>query len=72
MEPNPLSIEVRMQRDDMGTDGEHNIPINQASENVMPSLSVGDLTSSLNVHTEPENNSDTSRGSHVRTQKINL
>ena len=72
MEPNPLSIEVRMQRDDMGTDGENNVPINQASENVMPSLSVGDLTPSLNVHTESENNSDTSRGSHVRTQEIDL
>ena len=26
MVPNPLSIEVRMQRDDMGTEGENNIP----------------------------------------------
>ena len=71
-EPNPLSIEVRMQRDDMGTDGGNNVPINQASENVMPSLSVGDLTPSPNVPTESENNSDTPRGSHVRTQEINL
>ena len=38
----------------------------------MPSLSVGDLTPSLNVHTESENNSDTSRGSHVKTQEIGL
>ena len=72
MEPNPLSIEVRMQRDDMGTDGGNNIPINQASENVMPSLSVGDLTPSPNVPTESENNSDAPRGSHLRTQEINL
>ena len=72
MEPNPLSIEVRTQRDDMGTDGENNIPINQASGNVMPSLSVGDLTPSPNVNTESENNYDTSRGSHVRTQEIGL
>ena len=72
MEPNPLSIEVRMQRDDMRTDGENNIPINQASGNVMPSLSVGDLTPSPNVNTEAENNSDTSRGSHVRNQEIGL
>ena len=72
MEPNPLSIEVRMQRDDMGAEGENNVPINQAFGNVMPSLSVGDLTPSLNVHTESENNSDTSRGSHVRTQEIGL
>ena len=72
MEPNPLSKEVRMQRDDIGTEGENNIPINQASENVMPSHSVGDLTPSPNVHMESENNSDTSRGSHVRTQNIGL
>ena len=72
MEPNPLNIEVRMQRDDMGTDGENNIPINQASGNVMPSLSVGDLTPSLNVNTKSENNSDTSRGPQVRTQEIGL
>ena len=72
MEPNPFSIEVRMQRDYMGTNGENNIPINQASGNVMPSLSVGDLTPSLNVNTESENNYDTSRGFHVRTQEIGL
>ena len=72
MEPNPLSIKVRMQRDDMGTEGENNVPINQASGNVMPSLSIGDLTPSPNVHRESENNSDTSRGSHVRTQEIGL
>ena len=72
MEPNPLNIEVRMQRDDMRTDRENNIPINQASGYVMPSLSVGDLTPSPNVNTEPENNSDTSRSSHVRTQGMHL
>ena len=72
MEPNLLSIEVRMQRDDMGTDRENNIPINLVSDNGMPSLSVGDLTPSPNVSTELENNSDIPRGSHVRTQDINL
>ena len=72
VEPNLLNIEVRMQRDDMGTDRENNIPINQASGHVMPSLSVGDLTPSLNVNTEPENNLDSSRSSHVRTQGIDL
>ena len=71
-EPNPLSIEVRVQRDDMGTVGGNNVPINQASENVIPSLSVGDLTPSPNVPVESENNSDIPRGSHVRTQEINL
>ena len=29
MEPNPLSIEVRMQRDDMGTDRENTYPLIQ-------------------------------------------
>ena len=56
----------------MGTDGENNIPINQVSDNGMPPLSVGDLTPSPNVSTESENNSDIQRGSHVRTQDINL
>ena len=72
MEPNPLNIEVRMQRDDMGTDRENNVPIIQASGNVIPPIGVGELTPSLNVHPESENNSDTSRGSHVRTQEIDL
>ena len=69
MEPNPLNIEVRMQRDDMGTD---RVPIIQASGNVIPPIGVGELAHSPNVHTESENNSDTSRGPHVRTQEIDL
>ena len=72
VEPNPLNIEVRMQRDDMGTDRENNVSIIQASGNVIPPIGVGEFTPSLNVHPEPENNSDTSRGSHVRTQGIDL
>ena len=70
MEPNPLNIEVRTQRDD--TDGENNVPIIQASGNVTPPIGVGDLTPSPNVNMESENNSDTSRGSHVRNQEIDL
>ena len=72
MEPNPLNIEVRTQRDDMGTDRENNVPIIQASGNVIPPIGVGDLTPSPNVNTESENNSDTSRGSHVRNPEIDL
>ena len=72
MEPNPLNIEVRMQRDDMGTDRENNVPSIQASGNVIPPIGVGESTPSLNVHPESENNSDTSRGSHIRTQEIDL
>ena len=72
MEPNPLNIEVRTQRDDMIMDGENNVPILQALENVLPPIGVGELTPSLNVCMELENNSDTSRGSHVRAQEIDL
>ena len=67
-----MNIEVRMQRGDMGTDRENNVPIIQASGNVIPPIGVGELTPSLNVNTESENNSDTSRGSHVRIQEIDL
>ena len=66
MEPNPLNIEARMQRDDVGTDIANNVPIIQASGNVIPCIGVGELTPSPNVHPESENNSNTSRGSHVR------
>ena len=72
MEPNPLNIEVRMQRDDMGTDRENNVPIIQASGNMIPPIDVGESTPSPNVHPESENNSDTSRGSHVRIKEIDL
>ena len=72
MEPNPLNIEVRTQRDDMRIDRENNVPIIQASGNMIPPLGVGELTPNPNVNTESENNSDTSRGSHVRTQEIDL
>ena len=67
MEPNPLNIEVSTLRDGIRTDRENNVPIPQASRNVIPPIGVGDLTSSLNVNMESENNSDTSRGSHVRS-----
>ena len=72
IEPNPLNIEVRMQREDMGTNRENNASIIQASGNVIPSIGEGELTPSPNVHPESENNSDTSRGSHVRIQEIVL
>ena len=72
MEPNLLNIEVRTQRNGIGTDRESNVPITQASGNVTPPIGVGGLTPSPNVNTESENNSDTSRGSHVGTQEIGL
>ena len=52
MESNPLNIEARMQRDDVGMNRADNVPVIQASENMMPSLSVGDLTPSPNAPTE--------------------
>ena len=70
MEPNPLNIEVRTHRDGIGTDRENNVPITQASGNVIPPIGVGELTHSPNVNAESENNSDTTRGSHVRIQEI--
>ena len=72
LEPNLLNRETRMQRDDVGTNRTDHVPIVQTSENMMSSLSIGDLTPSPNVPIEPENNSDIPRGSHVGTHKINL
>ena len=72
LEPNSLNRETRMQRDDVGMNRTDHAPIVQTSENVMSSLSIGDLTPSLNVPIEPENNSDIPRGSHVGTPEINL
>ena len=50
MEPNQLNIEVRIQRGDMGTDREKNIPIIQASGNSVPHIDVGESTPSPHVH----------------------
>ena len=72
VEPNPLNIEVRTQRDDIGSTGENNVPTTQASGSVMPPLNVGELIPRLNIHQESGNTSDTSRGSHVRTQDIHV
>ena len=58
MEPNPLNIEVRTQRDGIGTNRENNVPITQPSGNVILPIGVGESTPSLNVNTESENNSD--------------
>ena len=72
VEPIPLNIEVGMQRDDVIFSEEHNVPTTQASGSVMPPLNVGKLIPSPNVCQESGNISDTSRGSHVRTQDINV
>ena len=61
-----------MQGDDIGSNGENNVPTTQASGSVMPPLNVGELIPSVNIHQESGNTSDTSRGSHVRTQDIHV
>ena len=66
IEPTPLNIEARMQRDDIESNEENNIPTTQTSEGMMPSLNVGELVPRPNIQQESGNNSDTSRGSHVR------
>ena len=69
---NPLNINVRTQRDGIGTDRESNVQITQPSGNMIPSIGLGEPTPIQNVNTELENNSDTLRGSHVRTQELGL
>ena len=72
MEPNPLNIDVRTQRDGIGTDRESNVPITKPSGNVIPSIGLGEATHIPNANMESENNSDTLRGSHIRTQELGL
>ena len=74
VEPAPLDIEVRMQRNDVESneESENNISSPQVSRSVRPSLNVDDLMLSRNVHQESGNISDPSRGIHVRTQNINI
>ena len=74
MEPAPLNTEVGAQRDDVESneENEDNIPSPQISRSVRPSLNVDDLILSQNVQQESGNISDPSRGSHVRTQNINI
>ena len=56
----------------MGTDRENNVPIFQASGNMIPPIDLDESTPSPNVHPESENNSNTSRGFHVRIQQVDL
>ena len=56
MEPNPLNIEVRTQRDGIGTDRESNVPITQPSGNMIPPTGLGEPMPIPNVNTGSENN----------------
>ena len=72
MEPNPLNIEVRTQRDGIGTDRESNVPIIQPSGNVIPPTGLGEPMLIPNVSTGSENNFETLRDSHLRSQEQGL
>ena len=72
MEPNPLNIEVRTQRDGIGTDRESNVPITQPSGSVIPPPGLGEPMPILNVSTGSENNFETLRDSHLRSQEQSL
>ena len=72
--PTPLNIAVAMQRNNVESneESEDNVPPPKVSGSVRPSLNVDDLILSQNVHQESDNIPDPSRGSHVRTQNINI
>ena len=72
MEPNPLHIEVRTQKDGIGTDRESNVPIIQPSGNMIPPTGLGETTLILNVSTGSGNNFETLRDSHLRSQEQGL
>ena len=74
VELTPLSTEVGTPRNDVDSneENEDNIPPPQVSGSVRPSLNVDDLILSQNIHQELVNISDSSRGSHVRSQNINI
>ena len=72
MELNPLNIEVRTQRDGIGTDRESNVPITQPSGCVIAPTGLGEPMPIPNVSTESENYIETLRDSHLRCQEQGL
>ena len=72
MEPNPLNLEVRTQRDGIGIDRESNVPIIQPSGNLIPPTGLGESMPIPNVSTGSENNFETLRDSHLRSQEQGL
>ena len=72
MEPNPLNMEVRMQRDGIRTDRESNVQVTQPPVNVIPPTGLDEPIHILNVNTESKNDSKTLRGFHVRSQELGL
>ena len=72
MEPNPLNIEVRTQRDGIITDRESNVQVTRPPVNVIPPTGLGEPTPIPNVSTGSENNFETLRDSHIRSQEQGL
>ena len=72
MEPNPLSIEVGIERENVETGGEQNVPIIQTSKSVTPPIGVDELRPSPNVPPVTEDMYNTSRDSSVRDEEIYL
>ena len=72
METNPSNIEVRTQRDGIRTDRESNVQVTRPPVNVIPPTCLGEPIHIPNVNTESENDSETLRGSHVRSQELGL
>ena len=74
VEPAPLNIEVRTQRNDVESNEENanNRPPSQVSRSVRPSLHVDDLLLSRNVPQESSNVYNPSRDSQIRTQDIDI
>ena len=72
MEPNPLNIEVRTQRDGIGTNRDSNVPITEPSGNVIPPTGLGEPMPIPNVNTGSEDNFETLRDSHLRSQEQGL
>ena len=70
MESNPLNIEVRTQDEDIRTDRESNVQVTGLPVNVIPltGLSEQIQVPSVNISVS-ENDSETLRGSHVRSQE---
>ena len=69
MEPNPLNIGVRTQGDGIRTVRESNVQVTRPPVNVIPLTGLSEQIQVLNVNTYiSENDSETLRGSHVRSQ----
>ena len=70
MEPNPLNIEARTQGDGIRTVRESNVQVTRLPVNVIPLTGLSEQIQVPNVNTSiSENDSETLRGSHVRSQE---